>query len=338
MNKLLHQIALPLAALALAGCGPSGSSFKIKGTFHDMKSGQLYIYSMDDDIGRFDTLTIQDGSFAYSGAASQPTPYILVFPNAMEQVIFVNSGEELEYEATANDLKNYVVNGSPENKLMNKFRQESYKMDAKATAELAKQYIKENPQSVVATYLLDRYFVQDTSRDSGEILQLASLLRKEQPTDMYLLNVESTVKARNNGAVGTVLPDIAMERPGKPSVRLSGGKKPYNLIVFWASWTEDYYTALDVINSGKLSEKKGDKLRILAFSLDNAQYQYEETVREDSIHATHCCDLKAWNSPVVKKWGVKTLPYYILTDKNRKVLATGTDVRNIQADVDKYVK
>ena len=120
------KVIVIVMAMLLASCHPSGNTFRIKGTFRDMQAGELYIYNLSDDHARLDTLTIQEGKFLYRGEADEVTPYMLVFPNGMEQVIFAGPGHDLTYEATANDLKNYVVNGSDENTLMNQFRQETY--------------------------------------------------------------------------------------------------------------------------------------------------------------------------------------------------------------------
>ena len=81
--------------LSLASCGPKGNSFRIRGNFRDMQTGELYIYNQDGDHARLDTLTVQEGRFQYKGEADESTPYILVFPNGVEQVIFVKAGDDL---------------------------------------------------------------------------------------------------------------------------------------------------------------------------------------------------------------------------------------------------
>ena len=116
----------------LASCGLSGSSFRIRGKFRDMQAGELYIYNLSSKNARLDTLTIQEGKFLYRGEADEVTPYMLVFPNGMEQVIFVGPATDVEYEATANDLKNYVVNGSEENQLMNQLLKNQKKLQKPA--------------------------------------------------------------------------------------------------------------------------------------------------------------------------------------------------------------
>ena len=150
----------------LVSCGPDGNSFRIRGSFRDMQAGELYIYNLNGDLARLDTINIQEGKFRYRGETDQVTPYILLFPNGVEQVIFAGPGEDLEYEATANDLKNYVVNGSEENELMNKFREETYTMNPSLMTNTARTYIKDHPASPVAIYLFNQYFVQNEEQNS----------------------------------------------------------------------------------------------------------------------------------------------------------------------------
>ena len=120
--------AIATLVTLLAACGPQGNDFRLEGSFRDMQAGELYVYNLEGRDAKFDTLTIQEGRFLYKGQVTTTTPFILLFPNGVEQVIFVSPGADLAYEATANDLKNYVVNGTDENKLMNKFRREATKL------------------------------------------------------------------------------------------------------------------------------------------------------------------------------------------------------------------
>ena len=143
---------MALACLAfLTACGPRGKQFKIEGKFKDIQPGEVYIYNQADANACFDTLKVKDGTFVYSGEATEPTPYILVFQNALEHVIFVDAGKTLDYSVSASDMKNYVVNGSDENKLLNEFREETKKMTAVKTKAVARKFIENHPHTCRST-------------------------------------------------------------------------------------------------------------------------------------------------------------------------------------------
>ena len=337
--------------LCLVSCGPDGNSFRIRGNFRDMQAGELYIYNLNGNLARLDTINIQEGKFRYRGETEEVTPYILVFPNGVEQVIFAGPGEDLEYEATANDLKNYVVNGSEENELMNKFREETYTMNPSLTTNTARTYIKDNPASLVALYLFDHYFVQNEEVSNTELTELLKVLRPKHPHHHQLLDIESKLNAAEKRQIGKTLPDVTLTNKDRKNVKLWSSTKDYTLIAFWATWMpngSDFLWKLK--NAMGEKQRVGDgiagtyrdngKLRLVAISLDVERYRWEDAIRPDTTatNILHCCDGLGFESKAIKTLGINTVPYYILTDKSHKVLDCGDDVNQLGDILKKHVQ
>lgn len=323
----------------LASCGPGGNSFRIRGSFRDMQAGELYIYNLNGDLARLDTINIQEGKFRYRGETDEVTPYILLFPNGVEQVIFAGPGEDLEYEATANDLKNYVVNGSDENLLMNKFREETYTMNPSLMTNTARTYIKDHPASPVAIYLFDHYFVQNEEVSSDELSELLKVLRTKHPHHHQLLDIESKLKAEATRQIGKTLPDVTLINKDKKSVKLWSSSKDYTLIAFWATWMPNGTDFLWKLKNGLGDERDNGRLRLVAISLDVERYRWEDAIRSDSTatYLLHCCDGLGFESKAIKTFGINTVPYYILTDKTHKVLDCGDDVNQLGDILKKHI-
>lgn len=305
-----------------------------------MQEGELYIYNVDDDEARFDTIEVKDGRFLYKGQAKATTPYMLVFANGVEQVIFAGPGADLTYEATANDLKNYVVNGSDENKLMNEFRQETYQMDAPRTTSAARSLITEHPESYAALYLLDRFFIQAENVSNAELTKLLKVVKAQHPDDRYLYYIEHRIKQREKSGAGKLVPDVALRSQKDKTVKLWGNKakSDYNLIAFWAVWSIDGYDMLWRLREYAGKYKDNGKLRIVAISLDVERYRWEDAIRQDSLTSIeHYCDGKAFESDVVKTMGIEAVPSYIITDKKHKILDKGMDLNNLAKSIDKYL-
>lgn len=335
MNGLKYISALVLLA-AFFSCGPSENEFKIEGKFKDMQDGELYIYNLTDAHARFDTLKVKGGSFVYSGKADGPTPYMLVFQNAMEQVIFVDGGKILKYEASVNDMKNYVVKGSDENKLLNEFRSETSKMTAIKTKAAARTFIENHPASPVSVYMLDRYFVQDENIVYDELNQLISIIRKQQPNNIFLIDLQTNLKMVADAAVGKKLPKLKMTTKTDKTIDLSEHKKPFTLLAFWAVWMDGQWDFMPKIR--EYSRDYSDQMEVVAISLDNQIYRWEEAIRGDSLTVNNVCDGKAWDSEPVKKLGVKDLPSYVLADKSGTIVARGNSIEDMESDVKKLVK
>jgi hypothetical protein len=108
----LKKLLFPIFALLLVACGNDGPEFSIKGEFDGLKESELLIYNTASGHETVDTVAVKNGEFTYRGSTDELTSYSLVFPNGMEQIIFVNGGDELAYSAKANDLRKYVVEGN----------------------------------------------------------------------------------------------------------------------------------------------------------------------------------------------------------------------------------
>ena len=323
----------------LVSCGPDGNSFRIRGSFRDMQAGELYIYNLNGDLARLDTINIQEGKFRYRGETDQVTPYILLFPNGVEQVIFAGPGEDLEYEATANDLKNYVVNGSEENELMNKFREETYTMNPSLMTNTARTYIKDHPASPVAIYLFNQYFVQNEEVSSTELNELLKVLKAKHPHHHQLLDIESKLKAAATRQIGKTLPDVTLPNKDRKSVKLWSSSKDYTLIAFWATWMPNGYDFLWRMKNALGDYRENGKLRLVAISLDVERYRWEDIIRSDSTASTlqHYCDGQGFESSAIKTLGIDALPFYILTDKNHRVIESGDDANELNKKKKKHI-
>lgn len=340
LRRYRHIIYIYAATLlVMASCGLSGDSFRIEGRFRDMQGGELYIYNLSDKQARLDTLTIQEGRFLYRGTVKETTPYVLVFPNGMEQVIFVGPGMDVAYEASANDLKNYVVDGGEENELMNRFRQETYTLNPSQIVSTARGYIKEYPASMAAVYLLDRFFVQNEDASPQELLKLLKVLKAKHPHHHYLLDIESRLMDAARRQVGKKIPDVTLTRKDLSTVKLWSKQKDYHLVVFWATWMQGGYDVLWRLRRSGDKYKDTGRLRMVAVSLDIERERWENTILPDSTDLLeHYCDGMSFESKAVKALGIEALPCYILTDKNHKVLETGDDIKKLDEVLAKYLK
>ena len=334
-----HSFLAGIALLLLSACGPEGTSFRIKGSFRDMQAGELYIYNLSDDYARLDTLTIQEGKFLYRGEADEVTSYMLVFPNGMEQVIFAGPGYDLTYEATANDLKNYVVNGSEENQLMNQFRQETYTQNPTEMKVTARRYIKDNLLSPVAIHLFEHYFVEDENVSDDEVADLLKVLKAKHPHNRYVLDIDSKVKSTLKRRVGETLPDVSLVGQKKTTIPLWSKQKKFNLITFWSIWMPNGYDFLWKLRRCADKYDTDGQLRIVAVSLDMDMRRWEDAVRPDAVKTIeHYCDGEAFESAAIKKMGIHNIPYFILTNQEHKILDCSDDVSQMEEMLKKKKK
>lgn len=335
-----RQLALPAlaAALLLAACtAPSGPNYRIKGQFSDMNSGEIYIYADGVSDARFDTIRVKDGKFIYAGQTNDLIALHIFFPNALEQVVFVGPGQQLTYEAKANDLGNFRAKGNPENELMNKFREETSRKDSATVRRVARRYIQEHSTSPVAVHLFDRYFLQSASAPAAERDSLLALLRQGQPNERLLLAAEGRLRQRSKALVGDTLPDIRIPLWQGDTLSLAP-PTPRLLIVFWATWMDRSWEFLRDLRTIHQDHHESDSLEVLAISLDTQIYEWEDHIKPDSTTLLHACDGHAWDSPLVAPFGISQLPTYFLCTPEGTIRLRTTRQDNMARNVEQFIK
>lgn len=333
MKKLLF----PIFALLLVACGNDGPKFSIKGEFDGLKESELLIYNTASGHETIDTVAVKNGEFTYRGSTDELTSYYLVFPNGMEQVIFVNGGDELAYSAKANDLRNYVVEGNEENEEVAAFHKEVNKLSASEARQKAAEYIKAKPQSAVSLYIFDKYFVQDEDAGEKELAEILSVLEEANPQDMSLLAVRGKLAHSGKGLVGSSLPDMRIETKTGDSIDIAKLETGHTLILYWASWMQSPYDALDLMR--EIREEYSDSaLSLISVSADTKKYRWQEYSRQDSVDIYNYCDQQAWNSPMLRELAVRRLPAYIIADSAHSIVARSYDLKTLKSELKKRIK
>ena len=335
MRNWRYISILTSVCLTVAGCGPDEHSFRMSGSIKGMSGGDLYVYNLDDETGRLDTIHIKDGEFRYAGNVEQPTIYTIVFPNALEQVFVVQGGDELTYKAKANDLKNYEVDGNEENELLNTFRRESNGANENKEKAMAKDFVNMYPSTMAAVAIFSRYFVND-DLGSDDCKTLLKTLMKHQPKNTYLMKISGELKKHQLCKIGDEVPELSLETKKGKKVDIRDKGKPWTLLFFWASWHPDDYMFLNMVRT--IARDNEDKLHCVGVSLDSQIYQWEMPTRPDSLIIDHCCDGMAWETDAAQKMGVTTLPMFYLIDAAHKIVAKGTDREEMQSEVRKKLK
>ena len=336
-KKYTSVLALVLVGGLVTSCTTNNNQFKIEGQFKDMPAGELYIYNQDNSDAKLDTIFINNGTFAYVGNAEALTPYTLVFPNALEQVIFVQNGSVVHYKASANDLKNYTVDGNEENELMNTFRQQTNGMNIAQQRETAETFIKEHPASAAAIYLFDRYLVQEPSTSLETLKKTIKTLKRAQPQNRLVLKVENTLKLIEKGQIGKTIPSIELKAKSKRTINIGKIDADYTVLVYWSTWMPERYDFIDDFVVLTEDYATYENVKIIAISLDSEIFKWENTTHEDTTYCEHVCDGKVWDSAPVKQLGVTAIPTFIIADKNHKIIARGNTVSDLDKELQKLV-
>lgn len=346
--KKLTLFIIPL--LTLLGCGGSAGQFRLCGDFDHLEQGEFYIYSPDGGLDRLDTLRLREGKFDYTVPLQEKATYHILYPNFSELVIFGESGKVVKVKGDARSLNEVKVSGTDENETYTKYRRESQNLSGKKLDSLTRDYILQYPTMQMSRFLLNKYFIQPEGTDQQMMHELYDSLCRANPSDVFLSNLSNDVRRKNTIKTGSRIPEFSLTtrkvelkkyKKKKTIIRTIESRtvsdtsykdKPL-LLVFWATWRSGSQSGL--YRASRLMRESENKIQAISYSLDVEDTELKAVERRDSIDYPSICDFKCWNSPLVQQWGIRELPFFILMDKDRKILASGT---NWSKDIEPHTK
>ena len=314
-----------LLVLILISCGTRSGHFKMEGRFLHMNQGELYVYSPDGGIDGLDTIKIEAGRFAYEIPCSKPATLVIIFPNYSVQPIFAESGGSVEVKADASHLKEMEVKGTDDNELMTKFRKQIANSSPPDELKYAIQFIKDHPESTVSVYLLNRYLIQTETPDYKQAANLLKILLKEQPGNVTLGRLQRQISGLGTLRIGDKLPNFTTKDINGKLINNATLANQTIIISTWAAWS---YESLDFQRALNDAVKAG-KIAALGISVDANPKEVRQALKNDDITFPNVCDGKMLSTPLLKTFGLTTVPDNIVV-RNGKIIERGITANTVR--------
>lgn len=332
----LKGVAFLLLLVSLFSCGGKGGHFRVEGRFQSFNQGEFYIYNPDGGNISIDTIRVADGRFAYEVPLDNKATFIIVFPNYSEQVVFGEPGATVKIKGDASHLREMEITGTDDNKLMTNFRLNANKMSPPEITEAAVKFVEGNLTSPVSLYLINKYLILTTSPDYAEAYRLVAAMRKADPENARLLRLSKQLEPLKSVGAGGKLPDFsATDMDGK---RVTGAqlKGKVNVISAWASWSSDSRIVQRRLRA--LRKKYDNQIAVVSVAVDGSKKDCERWMETDSIDWPNICDSCMWNTPLLRKAGIATVPGNLVADQKGKIVARNLNVEQLEEKINSMLK
>ena len=327
--KLLFAGALALIFLA-CGQKPQSEGYTITGEIAGV-TGKVYLTLFEGKMPqRIDSTEVVNGTFSFTG--KQPLPMLASIDTPEHGAIlrFFLENSPITITGSADAPDRISVLGSTSEEMARKYRadidsiSEVFYSDSAAVSTPAgrdsleklinarrMEFVKANPGSVVAAYVLYRELSYYMPYD--ELYQAVAAFDEPVKQSVYLKLVASMADAQKKTSIGQHYTDVsAPDRDGK-ELALSSvvGPGKYVLLDFWASWcppcrAESPY----MVAAYKEFAPKG--FEIYAVSLDKTKEAWQKGIADLNLGWKHVSELKFWDSKAAEMYGVRSIPANIL--------------------------
>lgn len=323
-----YGILFLIIVLGLAGCKKQDDVARISGEIKGLGNDTLYLYGTDQFYDRIDTIYVQDDKFTHTVQPDTLISALLLLKNNTEYPLFLEKGNKIKIEGTADNLDFLKINGNTPNKEFTAFQQELQglgKPSPKVMEEKAEEFIRQHHSSLVSIYLLDKHFVQKESPDFTKIKALIEMMTGVLQDRPYIENLDESIKQAEKAMDGKYAPFFSL--PNAKGEKLSRSsepfKKKYLLVNFWASWCDSCRTQNAELRDLYRTYKKSKDFAILGISLDLDKKEWQEAIRRDTLQWEQVCDFSGFNSETVKQYNITALPTTFLLSPEGKILARG---------------
>ena len=316
--KYLQYLALLLSlTMAMASC--SGDSFKIDGNLANV-DGEMVRVVFPTDSGMVDEWAIVDkkGKFSYQGAAADPVIISLLDNHSHVLVTLVASnGDHIKVKGDASQPKTIKIKGSKVNEDWQLFRDEhaafySDPNPSRLDAAIEK-YVREHPADMLSTVLL----MADYS-DYSDVGKINAMLKgidvKVRPGSLVQAFDGGSKKAQPNRLPRIMALKLMKHGGDFEDISLVDHM---TLISFWAN-PQDNRSAL--IN--KLNDVE-EGIRIIDVLTESDTLRWHQTIAADPKEWKHYWAPGGPLEQDVQLLGIKTLPWYAVTDSTGLVTYSG---------------
>lgn len=319
MKKALIYL-LPLLML-IASCGKDkATQYTISGKAAEEQC-HLLLFGLDGRYEECDSiLSDNDGDFKITIPIDSITPLALLMPTGELVTLYAEPNIKAKITKDDSNAGKWIVKGGATQALHDSISQilDECKKENKLLEHL-NEFIKENPVNIVNIELIRRYLVDVPNPDNTRINDCISRLGGILQDHEYFASTLKQVDRKRSNTLHRLFPSFKYDISDTVEITQNTYLKKYLLVTFWASWDERSRKELPKLRAIKDSIKS-ESFSILNIALEYDTTEWKRFLMTDSIVGDNVCETKAWNSELINKFNIKSLPYSMLVSPYQRII------------------
>ncbi|MBQ2123612.1 MAG: AhpC/TSA family protein [Bacteroidaceae bacterium] len=326
-----------LALLLLTACNHHSDRVTIEGEIKNIRQAELYLYADNGNAERIDTIFVKNGQFSITRPLTSASTFTLLFPNFFELPIVAYPGDEINVKADATHLAQTIIKGNDENEALTTFRHATNEKSEREQSLAAQQFIYDNVTTQAAIAVFKRHFVRSRKPVPSEALPLLDTLAAAQPQNEQLAALQRNFTARMLSTEGQPLPRFEEVTLSGDTIKSDDYTQAPTVIALWASWHRDSRALLRKLHKLETTfEHQG--VKFLHVSFDPSTATTKRSLHRDTLHGPVICDQQCLSSPLVSTFGVRSIPEFILVNKNGIIVRRDLEIDQLEEEIKKILQ
>lgn len=320
MKKQNGLLAIALASIIGTAAAQQVRPLQLSGTITSAEGRQVYLQRYDNKVFRtVDSTGVNDGKFQFTTAVVLPELYGITLDTTRGALqVFLEEGPITVTFGDGNGYRDAVITGSKAQQRFDDFR-------TRQRGLKPADFIKEDPASIVAAYVLFRNYSYGLSPQ--EIREHVQLLDVSLHNTQYVRILNDLATVQESVLPGKKAIDFVSSGPDGNPVRFSDHLgKGYVLLDFWAAWCGPCRKENPNIVAA-FKKYKDNGFNVFGVSLDKDRESWLKAIKDDGLDWPQVSDLAFWDTEAPALYGVRFIPSNLLIDPNGVVVA-----RNIKGE------
>ena len=351
----MRRLFAIILTIVLVSCNTDTNTYKLDGIaqgFEDETS--ILVYTIENNKPKvIDTLTILNGKFSGEYPKTEESNiHYLKIAKLNTNVIYFPENDNLKATLFKDSVQSSFVSGGAQNESYNEFMGKLRSFNRKKQGNMAlfqeartqqnnglvaqiqnenkelvaeetaykRDYVSKNNNSIFSVMLLSEMVSRKeiNSNDASKIIEnLSPKIAGKQVT----ADLKAAIEGMRKSDIGGLAPSFSAPSPDGTIISLEETLGKYTIIDFWASWCRP--CRAENPNVVKVYNKYHDKgLNIISVSLDKAgqEERWKKAIKDDKMDWYHVSNLKFWQDPIAKQYGVRSIPATFLLDEEGKII------------------